>query len=136
MTASEALQMIADMDLEDEDQITLVNVPPDDEVSDGDDLDEDATGPAEVSDVPGTLEVQVNCDVDEPEEGNSSTVGSDSTALEQRSSEEKKVHLCGDTCSPPTPVGMRRPMPPKVVLDRTSRTLWLGVHQLKYWKSC
>ena len=61
LTAQEAVDMILH-DLDSDEEVNLVNIPPEGDLSDEDEIDDSQLGEAIVADVPGTLEVHVGGD--------------------------------------------------------------------------
>ena len=59
LTAQEAVNIILHEIDSDTGDVDLVNIPPDDDLSDGDGIDNSQLGEAVVADVPGTLQLHV-----------------------------------------------------------------------------
>ena len=64
-TAQEAVDMILNELDSDSGEVDMVNIPPDDDLSDEDEIDDSQLGEATVIDVPGTVELHIGNDDDE-----------------------------------------------------------------------
>ena len=120
--------MIGDMDLH-EDDLTVVNVPPDGDLSDADELDDDATGPAEVREVPGTLEVHFNRDLDEPERETGNTFGTDSTMASVKRQRKKIASMVTRSPNYTWNMPSDSSTPPDPALAKTSWIYYLEVRR-------